>query len=393
MRKLPPYLSNFLLILLPIFLTACEQSAATAPASMPAAAVTVVTLTARPLTLSRELPGRVNPFLIAEVRPQVTGIVKEQLVNEGSKVEAGQELYQLDDAIYRADLNSAKASLARANAALEVARLTAERTASLVAKGTVSKQENDNATAMLRQAEAEVSVAAAAVASSEVMLGYARITAPISGRVGKSRVTRGALVTTNQDEPLLVVQQLDKVYVDVARSAAELLELQRQLAEGTLSSTADIPVRILLENDIEYGHEGKLLFSEVTVEPSTGSYLLRVEVPNPDNILLPGMYVRAVLSTGKREQALLVPQSGIARDPKGNATAMVVGVDGKAELRAVQVNRTIGDMWLIDSGLAAGEQVIVEGLQRVRPGAPVQITETRQLDDIQATAQSNAAPL
>lgn len=207
------------------------------------------------------------------------------------------------------------------------------------------------------------------------MLDYARITSPISGRIGKSSVTQGALVTANQPAALATVQQLDPVYVDLTQSSSELLQLRKELAAGTLTATKDVPVTILLEDGSRYRHDGKLAFSDVTVDPATGSYSLRVTVPNPDSVLLPGMYVRALVSNGKREEALLVPQQGIARDPKGNATALVVGKDNKVEPRQVQASRTIGDKWLIDSGLAAGDQVIIEGLQKIGPGMPVQATE------------------
>ena len=207
------------------------------------------------------------------------------------------------------------------------------------------------------------------------MLGYARITAPISGRIGKSTVTQGALVTANQTAALATIQQLDPVYVDVTQSSAELLELRRALAAGTLKGTRDLPVTVLLEDGTRFDHDGKLAFSDVTVDPSTGSFSLRVVVPNPDHVLLPGMYVRAVIGDGEREKALLVPQQGITHDPKGNSTAMVVVGDGKVELRAVKVSRAIGDKWLVEDGLVAGDRVIVEGLQRARPGAPVQATE------------------
>ncbi|MEX0731620.1 MAG: efflux RND transporter periplasmic adaptor subunit [Aquisalimonadaceae bacterium] len=358
-------------------LAACGgESQSQSPPQPPAAqAVTTVTLKAESLILTRDLPGRTNPFLVAEVRPQVNGIIENRLFTEGSLVDSGQALYQLDDAAYRAEHNSAKASLARAQATLESARLTAERFAELVRTGDVSRQENDNANAALRQAEADVGVARAALERSSVTLDYARITSPISGRIGKSSVTQGALVTANQSAPLTTVLQLDPIYVDLTQSASELLRLRKQLAGGTLTALDDVPVTILLEDGSRYGHDGKLTFADITVDPSTGSMGLRVVVPNPDQILLPGMYVRALVGSGEREEALLVPQQGIARDPKGNTTAMVVGPDSTAEQRAVEVSRTIGDKWLVESGLAVGDQVIIEGLQKIRPGATVEATE------------------
>jgi membrane fusion protein, multidrug efflux system len=309
------------------------------------------------------------------VRPQVNGIVARRLFTEGGLVQAGQPLYQIEDATYRADSESARASLARAEATLLTAQLNARRSAELVKVDAVSKQDDEDAAAALRQAEADVRAARAAVDRSSVVLGYARITSPISGRIGKSSVTQGALVTANQPEALATVQQLDPVYVDLTQSSAELLELRRALAEGKLTGTRDLPVRILLEDGTEYDQTGKLAFSDVTVDPTTGSFALRVVVPNPDNLLLPGMYVRAVIGDGERPNALLVPQQGVTHDPKGDTTAMVVDPDGKVELRPVVVSRAIGDQWLVERGLAAGDRVIVEGLQKIRPGAPVQATE------------------
>lgn len=342
------------------------------PGAMP---VTIVTLRAEPVTLVRELPGRTSAFLVAEVRPQVTGIVKARLFTEGAAVKAGQALYQLDDATYRADYGVAKAAVARSEATLEAATLRARRTGELVQTGVVSVQDNDNAIAALRQAEADLESSRAALAAAAVVLGHARITSPISGRIGKSAVTEGALVKAAQDEPLATVQQLDPVYVDVTQSSAELLQLKRELAEGTLEKEASLPVSIVLEDGSRYAHAGVLEFSDVSVDPTTGSYLLRIKVPNPEGLLLPGMYVRALVGNGVRPEGILVPQQGIARDPHGNATALVVGKDDKVELRTVQVSRTIGDMWLVDGGLAAGDRVIVEGLQKVQPGMPVLATE------------------
>lgn len=371
-----PELARYL-ILLPfaflVVLGACSEE--TQQPQMPTPSVSVVTLKSQPVTLTRQLPGRTNPYLVAEVRPQVTGIVKQRLFTEGGLVEAGQPLYQLDDAVYRAAWNSARASLARARAAVEVARLNAARAAELVKVNAVSEQENENAIAALSQAEADLGVAEAAVASAAVELGYARITSPIAGRIGKSSVTQGALVTADQAQPLATVQQLDPIYVDLTRSASELLELRRAMAGGSVRGTEDMPVTILLEDGTPFPEEGVLAFSDVAVDPSTGSFGLRVVVPNPDHLLMPGMYVRAVLSNAILDQGLLVPQQGIARDPKGNATALVVAGDGTVEQRTVQVSRTVGDKWLVSDGLVAGDRVIVEGVQKVQPGMPVDATE------------------
>ena len=381
-------------LLLPLALTialaACSGDPA--PAQPPAAQVTVVTLAASPVTLTRELPGRTAPFLVAEVRPQVSGIVERQLFKEGGLVNAGQPLYQLENAAYQADASSAQAALARAEASLKSAQLTAARSAELVKIDAVSRQDNENAVAALRQAEADVGVARAALQGRRVTLDYARINAPISGRIGKSSVTRGALVTANQATPLATIQQTDPMYVDLTQSSSELLALRRNLAAGT-AQQADLPVKILLEDGSEYAYDGRLAFSEVTVDPSTGSYLLRVQVPNPDHLLLPGMYVRAVVGAAVRQEGLLVPQKGITRDAKGNATAMVVGEGGTVEPRAVTVTRTVGDQWLVEGGLVAGDRVIVEGLQKIQPGMPVQATEAGATDASAADSDPAEAPV
>ncbi|UHQ24993.1 efflux RND transporter periplasmic adaptor subunit [Lysobacter sp. 5GHs7-4] len=336
--------------------------------------VTVVTLKPETITLTRELPGRTSASLIAEVRPQVSGIVERRLFTEGGMVSAGQPLYQLDDKTYAADLETARATLARGEAALNSARLNAKRSSDLVKIDAVSRQDDETAVATLKQSQADVASGRAAVQSASVVLGRARISSPISGRIGKSAVTQGALVTANQTEALAVVQQLDPVHVDISQSSAELLALRKQIAAGTLTE-ASTPVTILLEDGSKYPLDGKLAFSEVTVDEGTGSFLLRVVVPNPDNLLMPGMYVRALIGTGVRQNALLVPQQGVTRDPKGGATAMVVNAKGQVEPREIQVGQAIGDKWLVEGGLKAGDKVIVEGLQKIGPGMPVDATE------------------
>ena len=363
-----------LLLAVLVSLAACGKEDQEAQGSGPVP-VTVVTLKSETVTLRRELPGRSTAFLVAEVRPQVDGIVLKRLFTEGGLVKQGQPLYQIDDATYRADLASARANVVRAQATLETAALNAKRSAQLVKVDAVSQQDDENAAAALRQAQAELKAAQAAAYRAETILGYARITSPIDGRIGKSSVTQGALVTANQAEPLATVQQLDPVYVDLTQSSAEWLQLRKQLAVGSIEGAGDMPVTILLEDGTEYSKPGKLAFSEVSVDPTTGSFALRVVVPNPDHVLLPGMYVRAVVGTGIRENGLLVPQQGVARDPKGGTTAMVVGGDGKVAVREIRVSQTVGDKWLVEDGLVPGDRVVVEGLQKIRAGAPVQVTE------------------
>lgn len=337
--------------------------------------VTVVTLKPETVTLTRELAGRANGYQVAEVRPQVSGIVAKRLFTEGSVVKAGDALYQLDDAAYRAQANSARAQLARAEATASAARLAARRSSELVKSRVISVQDDENAQAAWKQAEADVLAARASLDAANVTLGYARITAPISGQIGKSSVTQGALVSAGQAEPLATINQLDPIYIDVTQSSAELLQLRRELAAGRLEGASELPVDIVLEDGSTFAHKGKLEFSEVSVDPATGSYAMRVRVENPDQVLMPGMFVRAVLGSGVRPNALLVPMQGIARDPKGDTSAMVVDAEGKVAVRPVKVSRSIGDKWLVEDGLKAGDKVIVEGLQKIGPGMPVQATE------------------
>lgn len=360
-------LSSLSGVLVVALLSACGSDAP--PSAPPPPEVGVVTLGSQTVSDIRNLPGRTSAFVIAEVRPQVTGIIQKRLFEEGSEVKAGQPLYQLDDAIYRAEVESRKATLARAEATLKAAKLKAERTTELAKIDAVSAEEAENAVAALQQAEADVASAKAALRQAEVNLGYARITSPISGRAGKSNFTQGALVTANQDTPLTTVQQLDPIYVDLQQSASELLRLRQDFGGSDLNQSA--PVRIVLENGADYKHQGELKFADVSVDPTTGSFGLRAIVPNPERLLLPGMYVRAVLERGQRSDAVLAPQRAITRDAKGNGIALVVTADNKIEQRVVTTARTIGDHWLIDDGLRAGERVVVEGLQKVQPGMTV----------------------
>lgn len=338
--------------------------------------VTVVTLKAQPVTLTRELPGRTSAYLVADVRPQVSGILKQRLFTEGGFVKLGQPLYEIDDAIYRAQYNNARATLQKAEASAEAARLSAERNAELIKIDAVSRQDNENAIATLGSAQADVAAAQASLDSAKVNLEYAHIVSPITGQIGKSAVTQGALVTADQATAMATVQQLDPIYIDVNQSSTEWLQLKQEIDAGRVESGGSgTPAKILLENGTDYGQQGKLQFTDVTVDPTTGNFLLRVLVPNPNHVLMPGMYVRAVVNEGMLREGILVPQQGVTRDPKGNATALVVGGDGKVAPREVKVTRTIGDQWLVDAGLSAGDRVITEGLQKVQPGMPVQAVE------------------
>ena len=335
------------------------------------AEVGYVVAQSQPVGLTTELAGRTSAFLVSEVRPQVGGVIKARLFEEGSIVRAGQSLYQIDPATYQAAVNSASAALAQAQAQANAAKLKADRYKTLVETGAVSKQDNDDAQAAAAQTAAAVAVQKAALDTARINLNYTRVAAPISGRIGKSAVTPGALVTAGQAAPLATVQDLSKVYVDLTQTSAELLKLRRQFASGKVGRSGSAQVTLKLEDGSTYPIPGRLEFSDITVDPGTGSIGLRAVFPNPNGALLPGMYVRAVLSQGVASSGILVPQGAIQRDPKGNAQVTVVGARGGAEPRPVTLGQTVGDKWLVTSGLNAGDKVITEGLQKLRPGAPI----------------------
>jgi len=348
-----------------------KTSVGTAAGAPPEVGVEVVK--PQRVTLTTELSGRTAAYLIAEVRPQVSGIIQKRLFTEGADVKAGEVLYQIDPAAYQAAYNSAKAALARAEANLIPARLKSERYQELVKINAVSQQDFDDASASCKQAEAEVEAGKAALETARINLAYTKVTAPISGRIGRSSVTDGALVTSNQPAALATIQELSTIYVDVTQSSAELLRLKQNLASGLLksNSASQARVKLLLEDGSAYPFPGTLKFSEVTVDQSTGSITLRAVFPNPKQTLLPGMFVRAIVEEGTSEQAILVPQQGVTRNPAGNAMVMLVGAEEKVEPRGIKVVRTVGDSWLVGEGLKAGDRVILEGLQKARPGTPV----------------------
>jgi len=371
-----------------------KQSSTGAPQGGPPEVGIVVIQTQR-VALTTELPGRTSAYLIAEVRPQVGGIIQKRLFTEGSDVNADEVLYQIDPAPYQAAYNSAKAALARAEANLIPIRLKAGRYEELVTINAVSKQDYDDASAALKQAEADVEASKAAVETARINLAYTKVTAPISGRIGRSSVTNGALVTASQPAALATIQQLSPIYVDVTQSSAELLRLKRNLASGLLKSDgeAQAKVRLLLEDGSAYPLPGTLKFSEVTVDQSTGSITLRAIFPNPKQTLLPGMFVRAVLEEGVDEHAILVPQRGVTRNPDGSAMVMLVGSEEKVEPRAIKVVRTVSENWLVSEGLKPGDRVILEGLQKARPGTPVKaVPFGSKTDGTPASAPNAAAP-
>ena len=348
------------------------------PGGMPPGAnappeVGVITVQPQTVAISSELSGRTVVNVVAEIRPQIGGIVQSRLFREGGEVKAGELLYQIDPAVYQANHESARAGLAKAEANLVTVRLKAERYKNLLSSGMVSQQAFDDANAALRQSEADIAAGKATVDLARINLAYTRVVSPISGRIGKSTVTQGALVTANQPTALATVQQLDPINVDVTQSSTELMQMKRALEAGVLKSagTNQAKVKLLLDDGSVYPLEGKLAFSEATVDAGTGTVTLRAVFPNPKRDLLPGMYVRAIVEQGVREQAILVPQQGVTHDPQGNAVGMIVNTEGKVEARVLKTERAIGDKWLVTEGLAAGDKLIVDGLQKARPGTLV----------------------
>jgi len=329
--------------------------------------MTVQTL---PVSLTRELPGRARAREVAELRPQVGGIITKRLFEEGSQVKAGQALYQIDPAPFEAQLASAQAALARAEATLTSAGLTASRYRELIGIDAISREELDQAIAAEAQAKADVGAQKAAVQTASINLNYTRITAPIDGTIGRSLVTVGALVAASQADPLATIQRLDPIYVDFTQSSTELLRLRRALGNGSLQGGPEqgAPIELQLEDGTAYPYPAKLELSEVSVDPSTGSVTLRATAENPDHVLMPGMFVRAVLTEGVDPNGIVVPQRGVTRDTRGRPVALLLTADGTVEQRGLEPERAVGNQWRVIGGLEPGERVIVEGLQRVRPG-------------------------
>jgi membrane fusion protein (multidrug efflux system) len=353
-----------------------------------AVAVGVVTVKPRPVTITTELPGRTSSFRVAEVRPQVSGVLLKRLFVEGNEVRAGQPLYQIDPAPFQASYDSAKATLEHAQAELTTAKLLEERYRPLVEVNAVSRQQYDNAVASALQAQADVASGKAAVETARINLAYTHVLAPISGRTSRSSATEGALVTANQTTALVTVTQLDPIYVDVTQPATVLLRLQRELEAGQLVNRGAnaAAVGLKLEDGSEYGREGSLKFSEVTVDQSTGSVTLRAEFPNPSHLLLPGMFVRARIQEGVRQQALLVPEPGVTHDQRGEPVALIVGAGNKVEQRTLKTDRVVGNQWLVVGGLNPGDRVIVSGVQKVHPGDEVKSLEFDQAAAVRTTA-------
>jgi membrane fusion protein (multidrug efflux system) len=350
--------------------------------------VGVMTVKPQPVTITTDLPGRTSPYRVAEVRPQVSGVVLKRLFVEGGEVKAGQPLYQIDAAPFQASYDSAKATLEHAQAELTSAKLLEERYRPLVEANAVSRQQYDNAVASALQAHADVASAKATVETARINLAYTHVLAPISGRTSRSSVTEGALVTASQATVLVTVTQLDPMYVDVTQPATVLLRLQRELEAGQLVNRGGnaAAVRLKLEDGSEYGREGSLKFSEVTVDQSTGSVTLRAEFPNPSHLLLPGMFVRARIQEGVRQQALLVPEPGVTHDQRGEPVALIVGDGNKVEQRTLQTDRVVGDQWLVVGGIKPGDRVVVSGVQKAHPGDEVTAVEAGQAATVRTPA-------
>ncbi len=357
--------------------------------------VGVVTIHAQPVILTSELPGRTTAYRIADVRPQVNGLILSRLFTEGDDVTAGQQLYQIDPSPYQASLDSAKAAVQKARASVTSARLTVARDRSLVQAFAVSKQDLDNDVATLQQDEADVASALASVETANINLAYTKVYSPISGRSGRSSVTEGALVTADQTTSLVTITQLDPIYVDVTQPVTTLLRLKRELRSGLIKSAGadQAEVHLILEDGTEYAEAGRLQFSEVNVDQDTGSVTLRAIFPNPDEFLLPGMFVRERIQEGVSAHGLLVPQQGVTHDPQGRPTALIVDKDNKVENRILVADRAIGSSWLVTKGIADGDRVIVEGVLKVAPGMvvtpeaePVQTATADTGDDDSATA-------
>ena len=371
-------------------LTGCDDNKSQQAAQQQPPEVGVVTLKNEPLKITTELPGRTSAFRVAEVRPQVSGIILKRNFEEGTDIKAGVSLYQIDPATYQAAYDSAKGDLAQAQANAHVAQLTIKRYKPLLGTKYISQQDYDTAAATAAQTAAAVQAAQANVETARINLAYTKVTSPISGRIGKSSVTEGALVSSGQTTALATVQQLDPMYVDVTQSRDDFLRLRAELESGQLKQNdGKANVTLLMQNGNAYSQTGTLEFSDVTVDETTGSITLRAIFPNPEHRLLPGMFVRARLDEGTNPSALLVPQQGVTRTPTGQATAMVVGADNKVEVRNITANQAFGDKWLVTDGLKEGDRVITVGLQRAKPGA--QVTPQEVKDDAKAAPETQSA--
>jgi membrane fusion protein (multidrug efflux system) len=357
-----------IIVALAMLAAACQGAKDSGKDDVPEVGYRVVRPTSVPIMT--ELPGRITALRMAEVRPQISGVIEKQLFREGSIVRQGQPLYQIDSSIYRAAVDQASANLASAQASAQAAVAKADRYRPLAKAQAIAEQDYTDAAAAARQARASVEQTRAALNSAQINLRFTRVPAPITGRIGRSLVTEGALVTNNQSQPLAVISVLDPIYVDIQQSSADMLRLRRQLAKGG-AAPMRAEVSLTLDDGSTYGHRGTVEFSEVTVDPSSGTVTLRARFPNPEGLLLPGMFVRAQFAQSSVNNAFLIPQAALTRDPKGNAQVYVVGKDNKADIRPVEVARTVGNDWVVTSGLKAGDRIVTQGLGKLRAGQAV----------------------
>src|SRR5881296_1937321 len=392
MKSLLPktLLCTFTLCLVAV-LSACGKTE-TKPPALPPAEVSVAAAAAERVNRTIELPGRINSVREAQVRARATGILLKRLFEEGSNVKEGQVVFEIDPAPLQASLNSAKASMAKTEAALQESKATVDRYKELVPINAISKQVYDQAVAMLGQNEAELLAAKAAVETAELNLGYVHVTAPISGRIGKALVTEGALVSATEATQLALIRQLGPVYFDFTQSSTEVLRLKRALENGTLESVApgEARVTLILEDGTVYRHEGKLLFSDISVDPTTGMITLRAAIPNPENLLMPGMFARAQIVEGINANALTIPQRTVTRGAGGKSTVLIVNNENKVELRTIEVERVIGDKVVVGKGLKAGERIMVEGSQKAPPGSAVKPVPFSAVSTADSGIQPNA---
>lgn len=373
LAKLNTIFPAFAAICIMTSMQGCGKAAG--PQAPPLPEVSVVTIKTEEATLDKELPGRVTAFLVAEVRPQIGGIIQKRLFEEGADVKEGDILYQIDPSLYKASYDKAEAELEKAEARIISLKKKHERYKTLVKSSAVSQQDYDNTESDWKTAKADILSCKAAFETARINLEYTNIVAPISGRIGKSHITVGSLVTANHVMPLATIQQLDPIYVDVTQSSASLLRMKQAISKGLLKNEShkNSSAKVILEDGSIYNLEGTQQFRDVTVDQTTGSFILRMVFPNPDKVLLPGMFVRAVVGIGVNEQAILVPQQAVSRDPKGQAVALLVDSTGKVEQRILTIGQALGNKWLVSSGLAPGELVIVEGMMKARPGTMVKV--------------------
>jgi membrane fusion protein, multidrug efflux system len=381
-RTAAPCIGLAALAVLCLGLAGCKDKQLQAAVPPPKPSVDVITLHARPVRLSTELPGRTSPYRTAEVRPQVYGIILKRLFTEGDTVQAGQQLYQINPAPYEASLASAQATLLHAQASVKTAQSTVSRFRPLVAAFAVSRQDLDNAVGTLEQNQADVASSQAAINTAAINLAYTKVLSPITGRTSRSSVTEGALVTADQTASLVTITQLDPIYVDVTQPSTTILRLKREVTSGEMKTVRDnqVPVRLMLEDGSIYDQPGTLQFSEVTVDQGTGAVTLRAVFPNDTGLLLPGMFVREQLQEGIRQNGILAPQQGVTHNARGEATALVVDTDGKVQSRTLTTDRAIGNDWLVTKGLDDGDKLIVKGVQMVRPGIEVTANEIKLED-------------